>query len=387
MFTLKAKLNQHMVIHAAQKPYVCHESNKSFRLECDLNNHVYIHTEEKPHVCEVCNKSFRHKLYLKSHMLIHTGEKPYVCKVCNKSFRENCVLKRHLLVHTGERPHICEVCNKSFAKKCVLNDHMCIHTGEKPHMCEVCNKSFRHKGVLNRHLLIHTGEKPHMCEVCNKSFRDKAALNKHMLIHTGEKSHVCEILSRDKYCTFIEDVKRAKAKQEKESDNYRRLRKCDVIEVDGKEKLIVPVTEDSSVILYYVHTEELFDLLHDTHLKIGHGGRTQMEKKRQTKFKNVTKEIITLYLSLCKPCLTKLSYPKNGLVSKPLIFKEFNSRCQVALIDMQSNPDGEFKFILNSQDHLTKFILLRALKSKRAEEVAYQLLDVFSIMGAPNVLQ
>ena len=28
-----------------------------------------------------------------------------------------------------------------------------------------------------------------------------------------------------------------------------------------------------------------------------------------------------------------------------------NLRCQVDLIDMQSQPDGEFKFILNYQDH------------------------------------
>lgn len=195
------------------------------------------------------------------------------------------------------------------------------------------------------------------------------------------------ILSRDKYCTFIEDVKKAKAKQKKESVDYRRLRKYDVIEVDGKEKNIVPVTEDNSVILHYVHTEELFDLLHDTHLKIGRGCRTRMEKELQTKYKNVTKEISTLYRRLCKPCQTKLSNPKKGLVSKPLIFKEFNSRCQVDLIDMQSNPDGEFKFILNYQDHLTKFILLRALKSKRAEDVAYQLLCVFTTIGAPSVLQ
>ncbi|XP_035228997.1 KRAB-A domain-containing protein 2-like [Stegodyphus dumicola] len=111
-----------------------------------------------------------------------------------------------------------------------------------------------------------------------------------------------------------------------------------------------------------------------------------MEKELQTKYKNVTKEIITLYLCLCKPCQTKLSNPKKCLVSKPLIFKEFNSRCQVDLIDMQSNPEGEFKFILNYQDHLMKFILLRALKSKRAE-VVYQLLDVFTTIGTPSMLQ
>ena len=186
---------------------------------------------------------------------------------------------------------------------------------------------------------------------------------------------------------IIEDVKQAKAKQTKETVDYRRLKKYDVIEVDGKEKLIVPLTGDNGAILYYVHSEELLDLINETHLRIGHGGRTRMEKELKRKYQNITKEIITMYLWLCKPCQTKLSNPKKGLVSKPLIFKEFNSRCQVDLIGMQSNPDGKYKFILSYQDHLTKLILLRALETKRAEEVAYQLLDIFTTIGAPSVLQ
>ena len=39
------------------------------------------------------------------------------------------------------------------------------------------------------------------------------------------------------------------------------------------------------------------------------------------------------------------------------------------------------------QDHLTKFVNLRALKSKRAEEVAYHLLHIFADKGAPRILQ
>ena len=49
---------------------------------------------------------------------------------------------------------------------------------------------------------------------------------------------------------------------------------------------------------------------------------------------------------------------------------------------MQSQLDGDFKWIL--QDHLTKFAQLRPVKSKRAPESAYQLLDIFSIFGAPG---
>ncbi|KAK7096357.1 hypothetical protein V1264_005659 [Littorina saxatilis] len=39
------------------------------------------------------------------------------------------------------------------------------------------------------------------------------------------------------------------------------------------------------------------------------------------------------------------------------------------------------------QDHLTKFIVLRPLTSKRAVEVAFQLLDIFLLLGAPQILQ
>jgi len=42
---------------------------------------------------------------------------------------------------------------------------------------------------------------------------------------------------------------------------------------------------------------------------------------------------------------------------------------------------------MNYQDHLTKFTILRPLKSKTAEEVVYQLMDIFYMFGAPFILQ
>ena len=57
------------------------------------------------------------------------------------------------------------------------------------------------------------------------------------------------------------------------------------------------------------------------------------------------------------------------------------------LIDFQSHPDGDKRIILVYQDHLTKFVVLKALKTKRAEEVAYNLIDIFTLIGAPSVLQ
>lgn len=90
---------------------------------------------------------------------------------------------------------------------------------------------------------------------------------------------------------------------------------------------------------------------------------------------------------MCSVCHEKKTKKKRGLVSKPILHSEMNSRCQVDLIDFQTQPDGNFKFIMVYQDHLTKFVLLRALQSKRATEVAYHLNDIFLTIGAPCILQ
>ncbi|XP_072392374.1 KRAB-A domain-containing protein 2-like [Diabrotica undecimpunctata] len=109
-------------------------------------------------------------------------------------------------------------------------------------------------------------------------------------------------------------------------------------------------------------------------------------KELKKKYKNITVEFVKVYLNLCVPCQKKMSIPKKGLVVKPILSSAFNSRCQVDLIDMQSQADGDYKFIMVYQDHLTKFVQLRALKTKCAEEVAYHLLEVFTIFGAPHIL-
>lgn len=130
----------------------------------------------------------------------------------------------------------------------------------------------------------------------------------------------------------------------------------------------------------------MFNVLDSTHKAIGHGGRDKMNKELSKKYKNITQQVINLYLSLCKTCQLKKPTQKKNLTVQPIISKEMNSRGQVDLIDMQSQPDGDYKFIMVYQDHLTKFCFLKSLKSKRMEEIAYNLLDIFTIIGAPTIL-
>ena len=50
-----------------------------------------------------------------------------------------------------------------------------------------------------------------------------------------------------------------------------------------------------------------------------------------------------LYLSLYVRCLKKSKVSKKGLMMKPMIPSEMNSRAQVDLVDMKSQLDGGLK--------------------------------------------
>ena len=78
--------------------------------------------------------------------------------------------------------------------------------------------------------------------------------------------------------------------------------------------------------------------------------------------------------------------PSEGFITRSMVFKELISPCLVDLIDMQSNADCDFRFILNYQDNRTKFVFLRPLKTIRTKDVARTLLDVFTIITARTLL-
>ena len=73
-----------------------------------------------------------------------------------------------------------------------------------------------------------------------------------------------------------------------------------------------------------------------------------MEVDLGKRFANITRELISDYLSVCEECQRKRAKISKHVVVKPIISNDMNSRCQVDLIDMQSQPDGEYRFIMVS---------------------------------------
>ena len=116
-------------------------------------------------------------------------------------------------------------------------------------------------------------------------------------------------LTSERYNSLLNEVKEAKSVKGKQTVHYTRLKRYDILNIEGEEKLTVPLSAEETEILYCVTFDELF-VIHEAHIAVGHGGRTRMIKELNHKYKNVTVESIVTYLRLCEPCQKKTKKKK-----------------------------------------------------------------------------
>ncbi|XP_060520869.1 oocyte zinc finger protein XlCOF6-like [Cylas formicarius] len=107
--------------------------------------------KEKSHLCDTCGQSFTEKAKLVEHLRVHAGDNPFVCSWCGKGFPKRDYLKCHERVHTGEKPYSCEFCGKRFSHHSPFRVHRRTHTGERPYVCTFCSKGF----TTNQGLKLH----------------------------------------------------------------------------------------------------------------------------------------------------------------------------------------------------------------------------------------
>ena len=197
------------------------------------------------------------------------------------------------------------------------------------------------------------------------------------------------LIPKEEYNRTIDELKTvAEIATSKSRHHYYLLKKYEVLQCGDVDKLIKKRKSPEDRPIYFATIEDTYDIISKAHTATGHGGRDRMLKHLGLKYANITTEAVELFKSYCRVCQEKRKRPKTtGVVVKPILSSEFNSRGQVDLVDMQSSPQGQFKWIMVYQCHLTKFVILRPLSSKRAAEVAFQLLDIFLLFGAPAILQ
>jgi hypothetical protein len=144
----------------------------------------------------------------------------------------------------------------------------------------------------------------------------------------------------DVYNQTMNDLKLAANPETKKSRHqYYLLSKYELLQCGDVEKLIKKRESPDEHPVYYVTIEDTYDIIQRAHLCTGHGGRDRMSKHIKEKYANITKDSLKLFRfkSYCLVCQEKRKRTKTkGVVVKPILSSEFNSRAQVDLIDIQS---------------------------------------------------
>nr|CAD2201266.1 unnamed protein product [Meloidogyne enterolobii] len=114
-----------------------------------------------------------------------------------------------------------------------------------------------------------------------------------------------------------------------------------------------------------------------------------MERGRLFVRRNFLRKVIAIYLQTCTECEHKRARIKKNIVKKEIVTnpKSYAESYQVDFIDMESQRDGLYSWILVVQDQFTKFVHLRALQNKDSRSIAFLLEEIFAQFGPPQVLQ
>jgi len=104
-------------------------------------------------------------------------------------------------------------------------------------------------------------------------------------------------------------------------------------------------------------------------------------------YANVGMNVTKIFTSTCPVCIKRDNRKKPVAGIKPIVTRGMGVRGQVDLIDYQSIPNGDFKDLLNYIDHGVKFLFSIPRKRKRASCIAVALLEIFTVLGPPMILQ
>ena len=133
--------------------------------------------------------------------------------------------------------------------------------------------------------------------------------------------------------------------------------------------------------------EKLFDVLYEEH-RHNHVKGEGLWRRLRDKYSNIPRNICCLFTKTCPQCLESGSIVKKPVAgNQPILTPGFGKRGQFDIVDMQSCPDLGFKYLCNYVDHGTKFLWSQPITNQRASTVALVLVQAFTIIGPPAILQ
>jgi hypothetical protein len=116
-----------------------------------------------------------------------------------------------------------------------------------------------------------------------------------------------------------------------------------------------------NVTLQVVYLEQFFEMIYDVHcIKRIHQGVVKTFEQVQLRYLGIPRTIVEMFRKFCYVCDKQMSQPR----LKPIISSEIFERVQLDLVDMRSNPDGEYQWVGHMVDHNGQFHVMWPMKTK-----------------------
>lgn len=176
----------------------------------------------------------------------------------------------------------------------------------------------------------------------------------------------------------------------KDPQDYYILRKFAIRTEDDENQLIERVPIGDKEPRQFVAIENVNEYIESAHKRLIHAGIKKTFKFLKTFVANIKFEQVDEYIrSKCKYCINrrKSRGSRRIPVKSPIISSRFGSRAQMDLIDIRYYSfEGNVSYILNYQDNLTRFCILKLLSDKTAGAIIDALREIFCLWGPPKIL-
>lgn len=93
----------------------------------------------------------------------------------------------------------------------------------------------------------------------------------------------------------------------------------EILQCGDVEKLIRKRADQGESPKYYVHTDEIFDVIKRAHIQTGHGGRDKMLKTLVSKYANITCDAVNLYKEFSISTKKRKRPTTKGVVVHPIV--------------------------------------------------------------------
>lgn len=134
------------------------------------------------------------------------------------------------------------------------------------------------------------------------------------------------------------------------------------------------------------HEAECFEAIVATHLSLNHAGQDATTHAVLKDFYGISKQEVLSLVKHCSICARSRPSKAKGPL-QPIQSKRVFERVQIDLIDMGSDPDGQYLWIAHMVDHFSKFHFMYAMPNKESSTVARVVHHWICTFGNMEILQ